>query len=325
MSDTIRKRAYLGLLFVGMAWAIGPVTIRLLRNDYDVYTLALARYIAAVIPLIIYSMIFHRDGLKTALKLSKNLLPLAVMNILMLLTWTFACYVTPAVTAQLIVKISVIFVVMLSFVLFHEERRVIRDPGYLLGTLVSFVGLTIVLTGGTFSLALAVSASSLLLILTALIWAGYAVWMKHLVTNIHPVPLVTVLAFYTTIGLAITAAAMGDITTLVPTDFRIGLIAFISGFVPIAMAHPVYHFAQKHLGSAVCSSWTLLNPLFTFLASLALLPNERLGAIELLGGCVLLSGTLCVTISSNRAHKSDDSASEASVQNLSPAPAKSNT
>lgn len=324
MSDSIRKRAYLGLLFVGMAWAIGPVTIRLLRNDYDVYTLALARYVAAVIPLLIYSLVYHRPGLKAALKLSRNLLPLAVMNILMLITWTFACYGTPAVTAQLIVKISVIFVVLLSFLLFHEERRVIRDPGYLLGTAVSFVGLTIVLTGGTFTLALAVSGSSMLLILTALIWAGYAVWMKHLVTNIHPVPLVTVLAVYTTIGLTITAAVMGDITTLIPSDSRIALIAFISGFVPIAMAHPVYHFAQKHLGSAVCSSWTLLNPFFTFLASLVLLPNERLGAIGLLGGCILLSGTLCVTLSSNRAHKSDNSAPDASVQHLSPAPVKSN-
>jgi drug/metabolite transporter (DMT)-like permease len=313
MSDSIRKWAYAGLLFVGFAWAIGPVTIRLLKDTYDPYTLALVRYIAAVFPLLGYSLVFHRTGLKAALRLSKALIPLAVLNVLMLLTWTIACFETPAVTAQLVVKVSVIFVVVLSFIVFHEERRVIRDPGYILGTIVSFIGVTIVLTEGSFSVALLFKGSTFLIIFTAALWAFYAISMKHLVTNIHPVPVFAVLAVYSMIGIIITASVMGDLSTIAHTDARTAGIGFVSGFVPIALAHPVYHFAQKHLGSAFCSSWTLLNPFFTFLVSLVLLPDETLGWIPLLGGCILIAGTLWVTIVSNRAGAAHEAANTVGV------------
>jgi len=307
MSDRIRKWAYAGLLFVGFAWAIGPVTIRLLKDTYDPYTLALVRYIPAVIPLLAYSLIFHRDGLKASLKISKALVPLSILNVLMLMTWTIACYDTPAVTAQLVVKVSVIFVVVLSFVLFREERRVIREPGYILGTLISFIGVAIVLTEGRMSLSLLLEGSTFLIIFTAGLWAFYAISMKHLVTNIHPVPLFTVLASYAMVGILVSAIVFGDLSTIAHTDVQSAGIVFISGFVPIALAHPVYHFAQKHLGSALCSSWTLLNPFLTFVVSLVVLPDETLGLIPLLGGCILIAGTLWVTSVSNKVGAAHDS------------------
>lgn len=320
MSDSTRKWAYAGLLFVGVAWSVGPVTIRMLKDVYDPYTLALVRYIAAIIPLFGYTLIFHRPGLVAAFKMSKALLPLAFVNVIMLLAWTFACYQTPAVTAQLIVKTSVIFVVILSFIVFHEERRVIRDPGYILGTMLSFFGVVIVLTGGTASIALAFTVSAFLLTFTALLWAIYAVWMKHLVTNVHPVPVFTVLAVYSTIGVAIAAVVLGDVSNIVPSDLRIATIGFISGFVPIALAHPVYHFAQKNLGSAFCASWTLLNPFFTYVAALIFLPNEHMGFIQMVGGCVIIAGTLWVTLASNRARSARDSAPPMSVNTAGLAP-----
>lgn len=203
-----------------------------------------------------------------------------------------ACYSTPAVVAQLIVKIGVIFVVVLSFIIFHEERRVIRDPEYIIGTVLSFIGVGVVLTGGAASFDLALTGTSMLLIFTAFLWAVYAVSMKHLVSNIHPVPLFTVLAAYLMIGAAVTVVVLGDITNIVPTDGRRAAIAFISGFIPIAIAHPVYYFAQKYLGAAWRSSWTLLNPFITFLLSLVLLPNETLSPVQLLGGGILVAGTL---------------------------------
>jgi drug/metabolite transporter (DMT)-like permease len=321
MSDSTRKWAYSALLFVGFAWSIGPVTIRLLKDTYDPYTFALARYIFAVTPLVLYSYFFQRTELRAAFKLSKALIPLAFLNLLMLLTWTIACYETPAVTAQLIVKLSVIFVIVMSFIVFHEERRVIRDPGYILGTIVSFIGVGIVLTRGTMSISVAFNSATLLLFFTAFLWGVYAVSMKHLVTNVHPVAVFTVLTMYTTVGIVITAFVLGDPSNIMPTDLRCGFIVFISGFVPVALAHPAYHFAQKHLGSAFCSSWTLLNPFLTFLISLVLLPNETLGWIELIGGCVLIAGTLWVTIVANRVGSPEDASNTVGIASTKLAPA----
>lgn len=295
MNDRSRNLAYAGLIFVGFAWAIGPVTVRLLMDRYDTYTMAYVRYIPAVITLLGYSLLFHREELGDAFRKPKALIPLAVLNVAMLLSWMQACIGTTATTAQLIVKVGVIFVVVLSFILFHEERKVIKDPGYLLGTLVSFIGVTVVLTGGPGELDTKFSFATVLLFVSALLWASYAVWMKHLVTNIHPVPLFTVLVIYTFVGVAALAFTFGDDRPMTPESPRLAFLVVVSGLIPIAVSHPIYHYAQKHLGSALCSTWTLLNPFLTFLVSLVLLPNETLTPIQFFGGCVLIGGTLQVT------------------------------
>lgn len=302
MSDRTRQWAYAGLIFVGFAWAIGPVTVRLLMDAYDPYTMAFVRYIPAVVALTAYSLALHREGLVAALRRVRALVPLAFINMGMLLSWTHACIGTTATTAQLIVKVGVIFVVVLSFIFFHEERKVIKDPGYLIGTLFSFIGVAVVLTGGPGEVDTTFSMATVFLFATALFWATYVVWMKHLVTDIHPVPLFTALVLYTFVGVGALAFLLGDGRPMMPETPRIAVILVISGLVPIAISHPIYHFSQKHLGSSVCGTWTLLNPFLTFLVSLVVLPNETLTVTQFIGGCVLIGGTLQVTRVSIRVH-----------------------
>ena len=302
MNDRTRNWAYAALIFVGFAWSIGPVSLRLLMDRYDTYTMAFVRYIPALAALMAYSLLFHRDGLAAALRKPRAMIPLAVINVGMLLTWMQGCIGTSATTSQLIVKVGVIFVVVLSFILFREERKVIRHPGYIIGTLLSFIGVAVVLTGGPGELDTQFSFATIILIVSAFLWAMYAVWMKHLVTDIHPVPLFTVLVLYTFVGVTILAFTLGDDRPMMPESPELAALVVISGLIPIAISHPMYHFAQKHLGSALCSTWTLLNPFLTFLVSLVLLPNETLTPVQFLGGCVLIGGTLQVTRVSIRVH-----------------------
>jgi drug/metabolite transporter (DMT)-like permease len=144
-----------------------------------------------------------------------------------------------------------------------------------------------------------------MLLAMAVLWAVYTVWAKHLVTDVHPVPMFTVLSIYTTIGCAILSVVWGAPSTLVTAGIPPIIIGIISGLIPIALAHPTFHFAQKHLGSALCSSVALFNPLLTYAIALWIFPDEHLVLTQWLGAGVLLAGTLLVIYAGKRMASSE--------------------
>ncbi len=77
-------------------------------------------------------------------------------------------------------------------------------------------------------------------------------------------------------------------------------LGVISGLIPIALAHPAFHYGQRWLGSAFCSSVALFNPLVTYLVALMIWPDERLILTQWIGSGVLVAGTLLVLRNAER-------------------------
>jgi len=208
--------------------------------------------------------------------------------------WTAGCYGAPATVAQLMTRLSTVFVVILAYVLFHEERAVIRSPLFLAGTAISLVALPLVLAGDPASLWPAFDRYAVLLLLTALAWGVYAVWGKHLVLDAHPVPVFAVTALIGTVGLGLLALVAGQPASLFAATPMVSAVAFVSGALSIGAAHPCFHYAQKYLGSAFCNTFNLTHPLLTYLLALLFLPGESLTLAQWAGAAVLLAGTLMV-------------------------------
>lgn len=219
------------------------------------------------------------------------LAPISALNVFMQYIWTAGCYGTPATTAQLIIKLNIVFVILFAYFLFREERSVIRDPAYLAGTAISMIGLVFVLMRDPAALVPRVDTSTLLLLLMSLCWAVYVVWGKHLAWKMHPVPMFGVMSIHTAIGLGVLSLLFGDSTGLSDIPARIWAVAVISGFISIGVAHPAFQYAQRELGSALCTAINLINPLFTYVFSLILLPNEFMLPQQWLGAATLLLGT----------------------------------
>ena len=55
------------------------------------------------------------------------------------------------------------------------------------------------------------------------------------------------------------------------------VIAIVSGIIPIAIGHTAFHYAQKYLGSSLCSSIALFNPLLTYAVVLGQFGGDPLG------------------------------------------------
>lgn len=288
----------LALAIVG--WALAPVMIRYLSTEYDPFTHIFFRYIATSSTLVVVCAIWFRAEVRAMLRKPRVILALVSLNMTQQVLWTYGCYGASATMAQLITKLSVILVIIFSFIFFHEERRVIANPLFGLGALCSFVGLVALLLDDPASFSFTWTWATLFLLLTATCWAVYTVWAKHLVTDAHPVALFAVMAVTSTMCFAGLAAVLGDIGRIrhVPLDHV--AIFFFSGTLPLALAHPCYFYAQKHLGAALSGAVQLAVPLITFVVAIAIWPDEWLKPTQWVGAALLLGGTAIVILVGQR-------------------------
>ena len=282
-SQSKRAPALLALAFALFSWGMAPVFIRFMKHAYDPYSQSFIRYFFAALVLTAVCLVMFRAEF---FQLPRRPGPAGDRVLIRFATdMDGACYRASA-TRNLIIQIGVVFVIIFSYLLFHEERRVIRSPFYLAGTVFSFLGMAVVVTGGRHTPAAVDALTVALLVIPALCWAVYVVWAKHLVTTSHPVPLFAVLALFNTLGTGLAACVLGNPACVVEASAGITFVALLSGILPLAAAHPAFHYAQRHLGSAFSSSCNLFSPLVTYACAAFFLDDVPLTLLQWSGAVV---------------------------------------
>lgn len=285
--------ASVALFLIG--WALTPVFVRYMSGAYDPYTQAFIRYLSASVALLAYAALYHRKDLKKAFVGWRTLLPMGLLVLCMQTAWMVAIYHTTATMAQLVTTLQAPLVILLSFLVFHEERGVIRSPGYIIGSLFCLAGVTAVfMRDDGESVHFYVDFAMLLLMFVSIAWAVYAVWGRHTAKGLHPVAMFTVISVYVSFGSFFVMCAFGNPETLWSAGLHMNGIAFISGVVCIAAAHCGFHYAQVRLGSAYCTSIQLGTPFVTHLLAYSIWPDEALLWIQWAGGAMLIGGGLLV-------------------------------
>ncbi len=306
MSSSHRASAGVALGAATLGWALAPVFIRGLSAAYDPFTMNVPRYAAASAAMLFLSLGWFRADLRVAFRMSRAMLGVTAVNLVMQTLWTIACANAGATLAQLMSKLSIVFVIAFSFVLFHEERKVIRSPRYLFGTLLSLLGVAGVVAKNPGSLMPQFDRYTLVLLMCAMLWAVYLVASKHVVMKVHPIPMFTVISIYTTAGFVALSFLFGSPATLATAGPALGAFALFSGLLPIAMAHPCFNYAQKNLGSAFSSSIVLINPLITYLIAIWFWGDERLLPTQWIGAALLLTGAFLVIYAGRKPSKAPD-------------------
>lgn len=293
--------AFTTLLLATLAWSLSPIFIRQLSVVFDPITLTFIRYAVALVPLTIVSWVRFRADYFRLLRSIRVTAPLATLTVVQQYTWVAGTYGATATTAQLITKLTVPLTIVLAFFLFREERAAVRHPLFLVGVVLSLAGMAAVITKDAAAIRPTLDAATALLLTTAILWAVYNVWSKSLVMNVHPVPLFGVIALYVTVAFSIGALLLGSPSEWTLFTPGLMIIWILSGVFPLAMAHPSYNFAQRHLGSSYCTTFVLITPLITWLLSFLMLPGERLLPTQIIGGVLLMLGTFAVTMAHLRA------------------------
>ncbi len=201
MSKAILATPFSIALFL-MGWSLTPVFVRYMSGAYDPYTQAFVRYLSAAAALCAYAYVFYRRDLFLAMRRWRTLAPIGAVVVCMQIAWTVAIYNTTATMAQLVTTLQAPTVILFSFIVFHEERDVIRSPFYIVGSLLCFLGvIAVFMRDDGEQVRFYVDFAMILLLFVSVAWAVYAVWGRHTAKGLHPVAMFTMISVYVTIGL----------------------------------------------------------------------------------------------------------------------------
>jgi drug/metabolite transporter (DMT)-like permease len=188
------------------------------------------------------------------------------------------------------IRSSVIITTLLALIFFPEERWIVRQWQFQVGTLLGLVGAVGVLwfqpgqEGGTIPLrgiAVAFTAS--------FCWALYSVLVKRPSARLGPIRSFGLISFITSALLLPLTLAFGSIATPLHAGARVNIILIVSAVTCISLAHVLYYIAIRRVGVALSQTLQLLCPAGALGLS-ALVFGERLTHAQMWSAAILLFG-----------------------------------
>ncbi len=283
--DTTGTFACLGAV---LFWAMGPIFIKYLTGYTDSWTQNALRYSAACAFWLPFLAYITARGTFPPRTWRRALVP-ALANIAMQSLWAAGLYRLDPGFMTLLTNTSILWVTSFSLVLFPQERRLIRSPRFWLGLNLSLAGLFGVLyfkedfsaTGTRLGIAIALAE--------AFMWGVYIVSVKIALRDIDSRSGFSVISLYTTIGLWLCAALLGRPAQALHLGVRPWTAVVVSAITAIALAHVLYYAAIRRIGTTIPMLVVLSQPFIVFSMS-SIFFRERLNALQLLSGVVLLLG-----------------------------------
>ncbi len=284
-------KGYAAIFATVLIWSTPSLFQFYLNRFYDPWAQNFYRYFVAclaVMPFVLYR--FRRSGpsMNRAVWLA-CLIP-ALPNVVHQITQTVALFhMGPGVYA-IFIRSSVIITALLALIFFPEERWIIRQWQFQVGTLLGLIGAVGVLwfqPGGEggfitftgFGIAFAASFS----------WALYGVLVKRPSAQLGPVRSFGVISFITSALLLPLTLAFGKIGTPLQVGVDVNLILIVSAVTCISLAHVLYYVAIRKVGVALSQTLQLLCPAGALGLS-ALFFGERLTTAQIWSAAILLFG-----------------------------------
>ena len=288
--DTFLK-GYAAILATVLIWSTPSLFQFYLNRYYDPWAQNFYRYsvaFLAVLPFVFYR--FRRSGPRIDRSLFLACLIPALPNVVHQITQNVALFhMGPGVYA-IFIRSSVLITALLALIFFPEERWIIRQWQFQVGTLLGLVGAVGVLwfqpghEGGAISLygiAIAFTAS--------FCWALYSVLVKRPSARLGPIRSFGLISFITSALLLPLTLTFGNIATPLEAGARVNLILIVSAVTCISLAHVLYYVAIRQVGVALSQTLQLLCPAGALGLS-ALFFGERLTTAQVWSAIILLFG-----------------------------------
>jgi drug/metabolite transporter (DMT)-like permease len=294
------SRGYAALFASIAIWSMPSLFQFYLVRYYEPFAQNFYRYSVAclaIAPFVFYRV--RRGGPKIDLHaLGLCLIP-CIPNVIHQITQVVSLfYMGPGVYA-IFNRSSVIFTALLALAFFPEERHIVRQWQFQLGTLLGLLGAFGVIWFQSNGQEPALSASrmgrhiawpGLLIAFTATFcWALYAVLVKRPSAQLGAIRSFGVISFITSaLSLPLTLL-FGRIDAPLHAGTHVNLILIVSAITCITMAHVLYYVAIQEVGVALAQTLQLLCPLGA-LALSAWIFHERLTSAQLISAAILLIG-----------------------------------
>ena len=287
------SRGYAAVFATVAIWSLPSLFMYYLNRFYDPWAQNFYRYSVAciaILPLVLWRI--RRSGPRIDMRAIGLCLVPCVPNVIHQITQVMALsYIGPGVYT-IFTRSSVIFTALLALAFFPEERFVIRQWQFQVGTLLGLIGAfgVIWFQANAQSHDRHVALPGLLIAFTATFcWALYGVLIKRPSARLGSIRSFGIVSFITSALLFPLTLAFGKIDTPIQAGAEANLILIISAVTCITLAHVLYYVAIQEIGVALAQTLQLLCPAIAMALS-AWIFHERLTHAQLWSAAVLLLG-----------------------------------
>jgi drug/metabolite transporter (DMT)-like permease len=287
------SKGYSAVFATVFIWSVPSLFMYYLNRYYDPWAQNFYRYSVACIaitPLLLYQI--RRGGPRIDMHAVKLCLLPCLPNVVHQVTQVMALfYIGPGVYT-IFTRASVIFTALLALAFFPEERVIIRQWQFQLGTLLGLIGAfgVIWFQANAELHSQHIALPGLLIAFTATFcWALYGVLIKRPSAELGSIRSFGLVSLITSALLFPLTLAFGKIATPLHVGVQPNLVLIISAVTCITLAHILYYVAIREIGVALSQSLQLLCPAIAIGLS-AWIYGERLTHAQLWSAAVLLLG-----------------------------------
>ena len=291
ITQTRLSTGYAAVFATIFIWSTPSLFQFYLNRFYDPWAQNFFRYsvaCVAVAPFVIGRL--RTRGPKINLRLIGVCLVPTLPNVVHQVTQVIALfYMGPGVYA-IFTRTSVIITALLALAFFPEERWIIRQWQFQVGTLLGLLGAVGVFwfqarweNGGVPLRGLGVAFTA------TFCWALYGVLVKRPSAQLGPVRSFGIISFLTSGLLLPLTLLFGNIATPLHVGFHVNIVLIISAVLCISIAHVLYYIAIREIGVALSQTLQLLCPVGALILS-AMIFGERLTSAQFFSAAVLLLG-----------------------------------
>jgi len=287
------SQGYAAVFATVAIWSLPSLFMYYLNRFYDPWAQNFYRYSVACIaiaPLVLWRA--HRFGQRINLRAIRLCFLPCVPNVVHQVTQVMALfYVGPGVYT-IFTRASVIFTALLALAFFPEERLVIRQWKFQIGTCLGLLGAfgVIWFQPNAISHDQHVALPGLFIAFTATFcWALYGVLIKRPSAQLGSIRSFGIVSFITSGLLLPLTLIFGNIDTPIHAGAQANVVLVISAVTCITLAHVLYYVAIQQIGVALSQTLQLLCPAIAMALS-AWIFHERLTQAQIWSAAVLLSG-----------------------------------
>jgi drug/metabolite transporter (DMT)-like permease len=287
------SKGYAAVFATVVIWSLPSLFMYYLNRFYDPWAQNFYRYsvaCVAIAPLVLWRA--RSVGQTIDMHAVRLCLLPCIPNVVHQITQVMALFYMGPGVYTIFTRCSVIFTALLALAFFPEERVIIRQWQFQLGTLLGLFGAfgVIWFQANSQSHDRHIALPGLFIAFTATFcWALYGVLIKRPSAQLGSIRSFGLVSFITSALLLPLTFAFGKIATPIHAGAHANLVLVISAVTCITLAHVLYYVAIHEIGVALSQTLQLLCPAIAMALS-AWIYHERLTHAQVWSAAVLLGG-----------------------------------
>jgi drug/metabolite transporter (DMT)-like permease len=282
---------YVAIFATVIIWSTPSLFQFYLIRYYEPWSQNFYRYLVAFIAVLPFVFLRFRakGGQLGGAAFIACLIP-SLPNVVHQITQTVALYHMGPGLYAIFGRSTVIFTALLALIFFPEERRIVRQWEFQVGTALGLVGAVgVVYFQKGWEAGAMPLRGFVIAFVASFCWALYSVLVKRPSAMLGPIRSFGIISFITSLLLLPLTIAFGKIETPLRVDAGVNLILIISAVTCISLAHVLYYVAIRKVGVALSQTLQLICPAGALGLS-ALFFGERLTQAQLWSAALLLFG-----------------------------------